>query len=159
MSIFNNILNCFSGYFSSHDPDADLGPRTDTPIHKAAGDNDVGQIRSLIESHADVMASGRYGWTALHHAAFRGHELAVCTLLENRANVDEGDDYKQTPLYLATFQKHIPTIEILLGHGADMNKADAYRSTPAQIMPHYIQQMQVLRNLRFFSSQRAQSSD
>ncbi|QQR49188.1 ankyrin repeat domain-containing protein [bacterium] len=37
----------------------------ETPLHKAARDGDIAQVRILIESKANVDAQDNYGWTPL----------------------------------------------------------------------------------------------
>src|SRR4051812_25577846 len=51
------------------------------PLYDAANKGDVGQIRQLVATGADLGERDAFG-TPLHHAAARGHPEAVTVLLE-----------------------------------------------------------------------------
>jgi ankyrin repeat protein len=48
-------------------------------------------MKVLLEYRADVDAKDEYGWTALHRAAWNGHEAAVRLLLEHQTDFDAKD--------------------------------------------------------------------
>jgi ankyrin repeat protein len=86
-----------------------------TPLIMAAGaGTDVQRERSpeeramaletakfLVERGADVNASGQYGWTALHAAAYQGMNDLVEYLVSKGAKIDQKDQFGQTPLSIS----------------------------------------------------------
>lgn len=55
-------------------------------LHAAAHEGDIGRIKSLIGSGADVRRTDGYGRTALHVAAFASHEKVVVALAQAGAD-------------------------------------------------------------------------
>ena len=55
----------------------------------------------LVERGADVNASGQYGWTALHAAAYQGMNDLVEYLVSKGAKIDQKDQFGQTPLSIS----------------------------------------------------------
>ena len=59
------------------------------------------------------------GSTALHYAAYSGHEEVVGRLIDMNANVDAVDKSGNTALHDAAFQGHKAVVDQLLGSGAN----------------------------------------
>src|SRR5688572_14927452 len=59
------------------------------------------------------------GWTALHHAAFEGHERMAGMLLGAGAQIDAADSDGVTPLMLAANMGKKDCARLLLERGAD----------------------------------------
>ena len=55
----------------------------------------------LIEKGADIHATGQFGWTALHGAAYQGMNEVIEYLVSKGANLEARDDFGQTPLSIA----------------------------------------------------------
>ncbi|KAF2963557.1 hypothetical protein GQX73_g10010 [Xylaria multiplex] len=97
------------------------------PLHLAARREDLAIVRLLLEKGADpnVRAwpdngflrlgdkrlTGR-GWTALHEAAFKGHETIVKLLLDNKADAHIEDASGQTALEIAASQGHTAVVRL-----------------------------------------------
>lgn len=60
------------------------------------------------------------GQSALHAAAYRGHEDMVQVLLSAGADLEAAGNEGATPLYLAAQQKHKGVVQILLKAGAQL---------------------------------------
>jgi ankyrin repeat protein len=92
-----------------------IGTSNTTPLIVAAGGGtDVFRPRKaderataiktvtfLVEKGADVNASGQFGWTALHAAAYQGLNDVVEFLVQKGARPDTIDHFGQTPLSIS----------------------------------------------------------
>jgi len=58
-------------------------------------------VKYLLEKGADLHATGQYGWTALHGAAYQGMNEVIEFLVSKGANLEARDDFGQTPLSIA----------------------------------------------------------
>lgn len=58
-------------------------------------------------------------WSALHYAAFSGHEALVRDFLERGANIDARSPNGSTPLMMAIYDGHQAVAGLLLDRGAD----------------------------------------
>ena len=74
-------------------PDVPLTPDDRTHLVEAA--------RLLLELGADVNATGEYGWTALHGAAYNGFDEMIQFLVSKGAKMDVLDQFGQTPLSIS----------------------------------------------------------
>jgi ankyrin repeat protein len=97
----------------------------------------TGRTRGLAELlEADpglARAWSTDGFTALHLAAFFGHEEAVELLLERGAEVDavaRNRDLQVAPLHSAAAGAHAKIVAILLEHGAEPNARQGGGFTP-----------------------------
>lgn len=74
-------------------------------------------MRALLDkdkSNIDCIVREDNGWTALHVAAYYGHDEAVLILHEAQATLDLRDNSGCTPLLLATMRGHVKVMEKLL---------------------------------------------
>ncbi len=78
----------------------------------------------LVDAGANVNAVAEHGNTALHIAAFRGHQHAVEQLLRAKAKVDHQNSEGATPLTRAAAWGNLETMEALIAGGADVNIRD-----------------------------------
>jgi ankyrin repeat protein len=104
--------------------DAVPGPQAKStePLHRAAVDGDIEQVRSLIAKGADVNAkSGWKNLLPLHVAARYGHKDISEVLIHNGADVDAETRRRVTPLFYAAFYGHKDVAELLIDKGADVN--------------------------------------
>lgn len=92
-------------------------------LHKAVdsnGANRILTIKTLMDYEADVNLIDYNGWTALHHAAFKGDVESCRELIENGANVNAYSTSMKTPLHLAAFHNHPEIIHLLVTSGASL---------------------------------------
>eukprot|EP01112_Ceratiomyxa_fruticulosa_P021505 TRINITY_DN758_c0_g1_i2.p1 TRINITY_DN758_c0_g1~~TRINITY_DN758_c0_g1_i2.p1 ORF type:complete len:518 (+),score=70.79 TRINITY_DN758_c0_g1_i2:261-1814(+) len=68
------------------------------------------------------LREGRYGQTALHISAERGHEKILSVLLDHGADVDATNGNNWTPLHIACSKGHRSVVEVLLSRGANRTK-------------------------------------
>lgn len=90
-----------------------------SPLHEAAGHNDLPRVQALVAGGAAVNATDKRDVTPLHKAAAAakdGAPVVVAYLLEHGANVDARDIEGMTPLHLANTSA---VAEALLAHGAN----------------------------------------
>ncbi|ETI24296.1 hypothetical protein G647_03665 [Cladophialophora carrionii CBS 160.54] len=76
-----------------------------------------GVLAGLLKDHA--MMNG-WGKTALHAAAFRGHQEMVRVLLDAGADIEATGNNKVRPMYLAAQQKHKGIVQMCLRAGAQL---------------------------------------
>lgn len=94
-----------------------------TPLQNAAAKGQVGVVRFLIESGADINGMGDDGLAPLHHAAWQGHKAVVELLLAKGANANGGSRPPVTPLHLAALGGHRAVIQTLLTAKPDLDLA------------------------------------
>jgi ankyrin repeat protein/uncharacterized GH25 family protein len=92
-----------------------------TPLHEAAKNGDINQVKSLLANKADVNAKGIMGRTPLHEAARGGYTDVVELLLTNKADARAKDRMGNTALHEAAIGGNAEIATLLLAHGADVN--------------------------------------
>jgi len=83
------------------------------PIHDAAKQGNVEEIKVLLDNGADVNAEAITGSTPLHLAAEEGHESVVQVLLENGADLNIQDNDGDTPAALARKNGHREVLQVM----------------------------------------------
>jgi len=100
-------------------------------LQKAVEDNDIDQVKLLLNAGTDVNAKDRDGATAIHMAAFHGHTEMVELLLDRGADVNaQTHDIQATALHAAALGGHAPTAQALLDRGAQVDAEDDKGHTP-----------------------------
>lgn len=93
-----------------------------TPLIVAAEAGRLEVVEFLIESGANLNARNDHDYSALHWAAFHGHQGIVDLLLKNEADANIKDSTGSTPLILAISKGHRLIAADLIFHGAHIDK-------------------------------------
>ncbi|XP_071948207.1 poly [ADP-ribose] polymerase tankyrase-1-like [Antedon mediterranea] len=93
--------------------------RNSTPLHLAAGYNNVEVAEYLLESGADVNAQDKGGLIPLHNASSYGHVDIAALLIKHNTCVNAQDRWNFTPLHEAAQKGRTQLCALLLAHGAD----------------------------------------
>jgi hypothetical protein len=101
-----------------------------TPLHQAAANGDIEQVKLLISKGADVNAKDDEEKTPLHYAAEAGKMEVVQLLVEAGADFNAMGNNDWPPLCIAAGNDHIAVAEYLIAHGADVNPDNDW--TPLQ---------------------------
>ncbi|KAL5021726.1 hypothetical protein ScPMuIL_000881 [Solemya velum] len=93
--------------------------RNSTPLHLAAGYNNVEVAEFLLENGADVNAQDKGGLIPLHNASSYGHVEIAALLIKCNTCVNAVDRWGFTPLHEAAQKGRTQLCALLLAHGAD----------------------------------------
>lgn len=109
-----------------------MDPKGRTPLHYAALENQVDQVRQLLDEGIDPDAQDRDGFTALHLAAQQHSVAAGQALLTAGATVDLKNAFGNTALFVAVGSSlgRGDFIAMLRASGADPLVANGYGQTP-----------------------------
>uniref|UniRef100_A0A6I8RKH7 Poly [ADP-ribose] polymerase n=1 Tax=Xenopus tropicalis TaxID=8364 RepID=A0A6I8RKH7_XENTR len=97
----------------------DTQGRHSTPLHLAAGYNNLEVAEYLLQNGADVNAQDKGGLIPLHNAASYGHVDVAALLIKYNACVNATDKWAFTPLHEAAQKGRTQLCALLLAHGAD----------------------------------------
>ena len=100
------------------------------PLHQAAADGDLEQIRQLLSKGADVNTEDTEQRVPLYYAAVAGKMEVVQLLVEAGADVNARGNNNWPPLYMAVKEDNIAIAEYLIAHGADANAGRPLEDTP-----------------------------
>ncbi len=89
-------------------------------LHRAVQAGDIDGLKAALSSGAAADARDRRGWTALMHAANKGHTLMVAPLLAAKADPNVRAADGATALFMAAAHGHGEIIELLMKGGADV---------------------------------------
>jgi len=107
-----------------------------TPLVFAARENCLECAKILLDAHADINQTSKYGWTPLLTATQNRHYQLAAFLLDHGANPNISNGGGWSPLYIATDNRnieggdypvrapdmdHLDFIRRLIDHGADVN--------------------------------------
>jgi ankyrin repeat protein len=106
-----------------------------TPLHYAALEGPVDQLRTLIADGANVAATDEQGFTPLHFGCQQDRVEVVELLLAAGAPIDPVDAWGNTPLFRAVFNANgDPSIvRCLVRAGADPDHANTSGRTPREM--------------------------
>eukprot|EP00288_Rhodomonas_lens_P004610 CAMPEP_0177719332 /NCGR_PEP_ID=MMETSP0484_2-20121128/16047_1 /TAXON_ID=354590 /ORGANISM="Rhodomonas lens, Strain RHODO" /LENGTH=334 /DNA_ID=CAMNT_0019231543 /DNA_START=342 /DNA_END=1343 /DNA_ORIENTATION=+ len=79
----------------------------------------VRQVEALVRCGANVSGADRFGWTPLHHAAFKGHPRIVRKLVKLGAEIEAQNRDGNTPLLAAARYGRVHSCRMLLELGAN----------------------------------------
>jgi ankyrin repeat protein len=103
-------------------------------IIKAAKSGVVGKVKMLLENDSGlIQARDADGSTALHCAAWKGHQSIVALLLREGADVNahnSNDHWGTTPLHAAAHANQPAIAQMLIEQGANVNAPDMNGKTP-----------------------------
>ena len=101
---------------------------------KAAKSGDVEKLRILLDADANLIHTrDTDGSTALHCAAWKGHQATVTFLLSAGADVNihsNNEHWGTTPLHAAAHANQAAIAQMLIENGADVNAQDKDGKTP-----------------------------
>lgn len=93
--------------------------RNSTPLHLAAGYNNLEVAEYLLRNGAQVNAQDKGGLIPLHNAASYGHLDVAALLIRYKTHVNAIDRWGFTPLHEAAQKGRTQLCALLLAHGAD----------------------------------------
>ncbi len=102
----------------------------DVPLWKAAKDQNLEAVRTLLTEDVDVNQAQPDGSTALHWAAHWGDLEMAELLIEAGANLNASNENGATPLWMASAAGNVAMVRTLLGAGALANRALRFGETP-----------------------------
>uniref|UniRef100_H3D6S3 Poly [ADP-ribose] polymerase n=1 Tax=Tetraodon nigroviridis TaxID=99883 RepID=H3D6S3_TETNG len=111
----------------------DTQGRNSTPLHLAAGYNNLEVAEYLLEHGADVNAQDKGGLIPLHNAASYGHVDIAALLIKHNTCVNATDKWAFTPLHEAAQKGRTQLCALLLAHGADPTMRNQEGQTPLDL--------------------------
>jgi hypothetical protein len=96
-------------------------PATISVLLKAVGEDDISQVKDLLDEGLDVNGKNKNGWSALMIAASRGNMEMLKLLTEKGAAVDEKNAQGQTPLIFAAHWGHADVVRLLIEQSVNVN--------------------------------------
>ncbi|KAK3589737.1 hypothetical protein CHS0354_021059 [Potamilus streckersoni] len=111
----------------------DTQGRNSTPLHLAAGYNNVEVAEFLLENGADVNAQDKGGLIPLHNASSYGHVDIAALLIKYNTCVNAVDRWGFTPLHEAAQKGRTQLCALLLAHGADPTLKNQEGQTPLDL--------------------------
>ncbi|KAI0235048.1 Poly [ADP-ribose] polymerase tankyrase-2 [Lamellibrachia satsuma] len=111
----------------------DTQGRNSTPLHLAAGYNNMEVAEFLLENGADVNAQDKGGLIPLHNASSYGHVDIAALLIKYDTSVNAVDKWGFTPLHEAAQKGRTQLCALLLAHGADPTMKNQEGQTPLDL--------------------------
>ncbi|VDK22061.1 unnamed protein product, partial [Taenia asiatica] len=97
----------------------DTAGRNSTPLHLAAGYNNLEVVEFLLGAGADVNAQDKGGLIPLHNASSYGHVDVAALLIRHGTSVNAVDKWGYTPLHEAAQKGRTQLCSLLLAHGTN----------------------------------------
>lgn len=107
--------------------------RNSTPLHLAAGYNNLDVAEYLLEHGADVNAQDKGGLIPLHNASSYGHLDVAALLIRFNTEVNATDRWGFTPIHEAAQKGRTQLCALLLAHGADPHMKNQEGQTPLDL--------------------------
>jgi hypothetical protein len=109
-----------------------------SPLHRAAADNDIEEVKNLIAKGANVNTKDKNydNITPLFLAVENGNVEMVETLLNAGAKINARDKNKQTPLMRLDEDATAELVRVLITHGAKVNGVDGEGNTALILAAH-----------------------
>ena len=111
----------------------DVNGRNSSPIHLAAGYNQLEVTELLLEHGADVNAQDKGGLIPLHNAASYGHVEIAALMIKFSADINAMDRWGYTPLHEAAQKGRTQLCSLLILHGADPMLQNQNGETPLEL--------------------------
>jgi hypothetical protein len=102
----------------------------DNKLVDAADSNSISILNLLLNEGSNPDQQGRFQTTALHRAAFNGHNEAVKLLIESGADINARDFGGATALHMASRNNLVSTVRLLFSEGAELDIQDNQGFTP-----------------------------
>uniref|UniRef100_A0A8C1GGF7 Poly [ADP-ribose] polymerase n=1 Tax=Cyprinus carpio TaxID=7962 RepID=A0A8C1GGF7_CYPCA len=112
----------------------DTQGRHSTPLHLAAGYNNLEVAEYLLQHGAEVNAQDKGGLIPLHNAASYGHVDVAALLIKYNACVNATDKWAFTPLHEAAQKGRTQLCALLLAHGADPTLRNQEGQSPLDLV-------------------------
>ncbi|KAK1166425.1 poly [ADP-ribose] polymerase tankyrase-2 isoform X1 [Acipenser oxyrinchus oxyrinchus] len=112
----------------------DTQGRHSTPLHLAAGYNNLEVAEYLLQHGAEVNSQDKGGLIPLHNAASYGHVDVAALLIKYNACVNATDTWAFTPLHEAAQKGKTQLCALLLAHGADASLTNQEGHSPLDLV-------------------------
>ncbi|XP_056152735.1 poly [ADP-ribose] polymerase tankyrase-2 [Lampris incognitus] len=112
----------------------DTQGRHSTPLHLAAGYNNLEVAEYLLQHGAEVNSQDKGGLIPLHNAASYGHVDVAALLIKYDACVNATDKWAFTPLHEAAQKGRTQLCALLLAHGADPSLRNQEGQSPLDLV-------------------------
>uniref|UniRef100_A0A8C1YMT5 Poly [ADP-ribose] polymerase n=1 Tax=Cyprinus carpio TaxID=7962 RepID=A0A8C1YMT5_CYPCA len=112
----------------------DTQGRHSTPLHLAAGYNNLEVAEYLLQHGAEVNSQDKGGLIPLHNAASYGHVDVAALLIKYNACVNATDKWAFTPLHEAAQKGRTQLCALLLAHGADPTLRNQEGQSPLDLV-------------------------
>ena len=90
-----------------------------TPWHEAVRSGEVDQVRTLLDTGAEINALDEHGQTALMNAVYWGNSDIAKLLIDRGAKLDHTAKYRLTALFLAVIGNKLQLVQLLMKSGAN----------------------------------------
>ena len=104
-----------------------------SPLHQAAADGDIAEVKRLIDGGADIDVKTNDGDTPLHSAAWFGQTETALALINAGADINAKENDGWTPLHIAAQEGQTEIALALIKAGADIHGTDRDGWTPLHL--------------------------
>tara|TARA_R110000851_G_scaffold333531_1_gene514821 strand:- start:1559 stop:2323 length:765 start_codon:yes stop_codon:yes gene_type:complete len=124
------VLAAIAGLAFMLAPGVSLGENMDQyPLHTAAQENHVEDIRQLLSSGSKLDARNASGATALLVATHANAIDAAKVLIDAGADVNAKDNIQDSAYLYSGARGHLEILKMTLAHGADLSSTNRYGGT------------------------------
>lgn len=116
-------------------------------LHRAAWHGDLGKLKALVASGADLDKRDARGRTALHVATFARQRDAIALLARAGANLDRLEDERYDCVTIASVADDPVTLSLLLSLGANAGQTTSRYDGTALIAAAHLGHDEVVRRL------------